>query len=95
MAIARQSKPPFSVKFLVHELGELRYHISSAKVLFTDTSDNTACVEIDGGDFFVYWPNALVKTLSASASSAAESTGTWMPKRMKETHQATNNKSKQ
>ncbi|MBN3344890.1 hypothetical protein H5A44_20975 [Pectobacterium brasiliense] len=95
MAIACQSKPPFFVKFLVHELGEICHHISSARVLFTDTSDNTACVEIDGGDFFAYWPNTFVKTLPASASAAAESAGIWMPKRMKETHQATTNKSKQ
>ncbi|MBL0907828.1 hypothetical protein G5645_07440 [Pectobacterium carotovorum] len=83
MAIVCHSKPPFFVKFLVHELGEICHHISSARVLFTDTSDNTACVEIDGGDFFVYWPHSLIEKFSDSASVAAKSAGIWMPYRMR------------
>ena len=84
MAIVRQPKPPFFVKFLVSEIGEICHYISSARVLFTDTSDDTSYIEIDGGDFFIYWPNSLVEALPASAPEAAKSKGIWMPYRMKE-----------
>ncbi|MEQ9770903.1 hypothetical protein ABRQ03_08515 [Pectobacterium jejuense] len=84
MAIARQSKSPFFVKLLVHELGELCHHISSVRVLFTDTSDNTAYVEIGEGEYFAYWPIALVETFSRSTAVAAGAAGIWMPYRMRE-----------
>ncbi|MEI7209233.1 hypothetical protein WCT90_12065 [Pectobacterium carotovorum] len=84
MAIVHQSKPPFFVKFLAHELGGICHHISSAKVLFADTSDNTAYVEIDEGEFFVYWPLPLIEKFSDRASVAARSAGIWMPYRMRE-----------
>ncbi|MDY4380361.1 hypothetical protein SOV92_21575 [Pectobacterium brasiliense] len=84
MTIVWQSKPPFFVKFLVHEFGELCHHISSARVLSPVDSDGTACVEIDDGVFFVYWPRSLIEKFSDSASVAAKSAGIWMPYRMRE-----------
>ncbi|AFR03270.1 hypothetical protein [Pectobacterium carotovorum] len=84
MTIAHQSKSPFFVKFLVHELGEICHHISSARVLPPANSGGGAFVEIDDGDFLVYWPQSLVEKLSDNASVAAKSAGIWMPYRMRE-----------
>lgn len=84
MTIAHQSKSPFFVKFLVHELGEICHHISSARALHPADSDGGTFVEIDDGDFLVYWPQSLVEKFSDNASLAAKSSGIWMPYRMRE-----------